>query len=103
MKRKSAEKYTPARKYAVLTPGQTVKRVRELQGMSQVVLAEASGITQPILSAIEHGREKLGTERASRLARALKVHPSVLLFSDWDIAQDAEEVIHKAGKLKKVG
>ena len=34
-------------------------------------------------SAIETDRVKLGAERAKTLARALKVHPAVLLFPGW--------------------
>lgn len=74
---------TPARLRAHMTPGQALRTVRELQGMSQRDLAEASGIAQPVLSAMENGRTTIGTERAKKLARALRVHPAVIVFADW--------------------
>ena len=72
----------------VLTPGNAVRVIRELQGMTQDDLASASGIAQATISSIEHGRVKLGAERAERLARALKVHPAVLLWPNWRADED---------------
>ncbi|MGE5615661.1 MAG: helix-turn-helix domain-containing protein [Bacillota bacterium] len=46
-------------------------------------LAEASGIPQATISAIENDRVRLGVERAKVLARALKCHPGVLVFPGW--------------------
>jgi len=43
-----------------------------------------TGIPQSTISGIEKNNINLGVERAKVLARALKVHPSVLLFPDWD-------------------
>ena len=80
----SKEKFHPARRYAGLTTGDTVRVTRELQELSQSELARRAGVSQPVLSAIENGRVSLGLERAKKLARALKVHPSVLLFPDWE-------------------
>ncbi len=76
--------FRSARRYASLTVGDAVRVTRELQELSQSELAERAGLSQPILSAIEKGRIALGVERAKRLARALKVHPAVLLFPDWE-------------------
>ena len=58
--------------------------MRELQELTQGELAEAAGVSQPVLSNLERDKEALGVERAKKLARALKVHPAVLLFPDWD-------------------
>ncbi|MBV9947423.1 MAG: helix-turn-helix transcriptional regulator [Myxococcales bacterium] len=80
-----AGKYVPARVRIALTPGDSVRVARELQEMTQAELAAASGIPQPTLSSIEHGRAVLGAERAEKLARALKVHPAVLLWPNWDV------------------
>jgi transcriptional regulator with XRE-family HTH domain len=76
--------YQPARRRAHLTPGQMLKTVRKLQEMSQKQLADASGVEQPTISGMENGRVELGLERAKRLARALHVHPGVLVFADWE-------------------
>lgn len=47
------------------------------------VVSERTGIAQSTISAIETDRIKLGAERAKTLARALHVHPAVLLFPGW--------------------
>ena len=76
-------RFYPARTYAHLTVGEAVRVTRELQELTQAELAAAAGLSQPIVSGIEHGRIVLGVERARRIARALRVHPAVLLFPDW--------------------
>ena len=73
-----------ARHRVHLTPGAATRIARELQEMSQAELARMSGIPQPTISAIEKGRVRLGADRAEKLARALRVHPAVLLFPSWD-------------------
>jgi len=67
-----------------LTPGESVRIMRELQALSQNQLAALCGIPQSTISSIERGRINLGVERAKVLARALKCHPAVLLFPGWD-------------------
>ncbi len=62
----------------------TVVRIT-LQEMSQLELAKAADIPQSAISAIENDRVPLGIERAERLARALCVHPSVLVWPQWEI------------------
>ena len=90
MKKTSARaEYFPAKRRGKLTPAETVRMLRELQEMSQSDLAEASGIPQPVISAIENGNTSLGVDRAKKLARALRVHPAVILFSDWDEKHDS--------------
>ncbi len=67
--------------------GESVRIIRELQELSQNELATRIGIPQSTLSAIEHDRVNLGVERAKVLARALQVHPAVLVFPGWDVEQ----------------
>jgi transcriptional regulator with XRE-family HTH domain len=66
-----------------LSVGQSVRIARELNELSQNELAERTGIAQSTISAIETNRVKLGAERAKTLARALHVHPAVLVFPGW--------------------
>ena len=73
-----------AKKRVEVTPGESVRIMRELQGFSQNQLAELSGIPQATISAIENGRVNLGVERAKALAIALNCHPAVLVFPGWD-------------------
>ena len=77
-----------ARKRVDVSVGQSVRIIRELQEMSQNDLARISGIPQSTISAIENDRVNLGVERAKVLARALKCHPAVLVFSGWEVDRD---------------
>jgi transcriptional regulator with XRE-family HTH domain len=81
--------YRPAKKRATVTVGESVRILRELQELSQNQLAEASGIAQATISAIENGRVRLGVERAKVLARALRCHPGVLVFPGWEVPGEA--------------
>lgn len=72
-----------------LTPGEMLRTLRELQDLSQSDLAKLSGISQSNLSAMETDARQIGRERALVLAKALKVHPSVILFPDFDISEVA--------------
>lgn len=81
--------FVKAKVHCHVSPGEALKMLRELQGLSQCQLAKTTGITQSNISAIENGARQLGRERALVLAAALHVHPAVLLFPDFDIAQVA--------------
>lgn len=72
-----------------LSVGQSVRIARELNELSQNQLADRAGIAQSTISAIEKNRIKLGAERAKTLARALKVHPAVLLFPGWRTEEES--------------
>ncbi len=79
-----------ARPRIQLSAGDSVRVARELQEMTQAQLAQASGIPQGTISSIENGRVTLGAERAEKLARALKVHPAVLLWPNWEVTEAPE-------------
>lgn len=72
-----------------ISPGESVRIMRELQELSQNQLAEAAGIPQSTISAIERERVNLGVERAIVLGRALKCHPAVLVFPGWDASAES--------------
>ncbi|MBI4527028.1 MAG: helix-turn-helix transcriptional regulator [Deltaproteobacteria bacterium] len=76
--------FRPARKRIQVSVGESVRIVRELQGLSQNQLAQMTKIPQATISAIENDRVRLGVERAKVLARALKCHPAVLVFPGWE-------------------
>jgi transcriptional regulator with XRE-family HTH domain len=81
--------YRKAKRTIEVSPGESVRIIRELQELSQNDLAALSGIPQSTISAIERGRINLGVERAKQLARALKCHPSVLVFPGWDVEHES--------------
>jgi len=80
--------YRKAKKRVDVTVGESVRIIRELQGLSQNALAEKTGISQSTISAIENDRVRLGVERAKILARALRCHPAVLVFPGWEIKKN---------------
>ena len=82
------KEFRPAKKRAEVSVGESVRIIRELQGLSQNQLAELSGVPQATLSAIENDRVRLGVERAKVLARALRCHPAVLVFPGWQVPID---------------
>ena len=76
--------FRPAKKRVAVSVGESVRIVRELQGLSQNQIARRTGIPQATLSAIENDRVRLGVERAKVLAKALKCPPAVLVFPGWE-------------------
>jgi transcriptional regulator with XRE-family HTH domain len=66
-----------------------LRTVRELQELTQTQLAAMTGMAQSNLSALETGAREMGRERALVLAKALRVHPAVLLFPDFDVSEVA--------------
>lgn len=81
--------FRPAKRRIVVSVGDSVRILRELQELSQNQLSKLTGIPQTTLSAIENDRVRLGVERAKVLARALKCHPAVLVFPGWDVEQQS--------------
>jgi transcriptional regulator with XRE-family HTH domain len=78
------KEFRPTKKRITVSVGESVRIIRELQGLSQNQLAQRTGIPQATLSAIENDRVRLGVERAKVLAKALKCHPAVLVFPGWE-------------------
>ena len=81
--------FRPAKRHIEVSPGESVRILRELQELSQNELAELSGIPQSTISAIENDRVNLGVERSKVLARSLKCHPAVLVFPGWDVSVES--------------
>lgn len=81
--------YRVAKKRIDVSPGESVRILRELQELSQSELSVLTDIPQSTISAIENERINLGVERAKVLARALRCHPAVLVFPGWDVAKES--------------
>ncbi len=81
--------FSRARRSVTVSVGESVRIMRELQELSQNALSELTGIPQSTISAIENDRVNLGVERAKVVARALRVHPAVLVFPGWDVARES--------------
>jgi len=78
-----------AKRRMSVSPGESVRIIRELQELSQNQLADLAGMPQSTISAIERGRVNLGVDRAKTLARVLKCHPAVLVFPGWDTDEES--------------
>jgi len=78
-----------ARKAVDVSVGESVRIIRELQGLSQNQLSRMTGIPQSTVSAIENDRVNLGVARAKVLARALRCHPAVLVFPGWEVGKES--------------
>jgi transcriptional regulator with XRE-family HTH domain len=59
--------------------GRRVRTERERLGMSQEELADRAGIHRTYLGGVERGERNVGLLNVLRIARALGVHPSVLV------------------------
>ncbi|MDP6264524.1 MAG: helix-turn-helix transcriptional regulator [Pseudomonadales bacterium] len=81
--------FRKAKRRVEVSPGESVRIIRELQEFSQNELAKQTGIPQSTISAIERDRINLGVERAKTLAKALKCHPAVLVFPGWDVNRES--------------
>jgi transcriptional regulator with XRE-family HTH domain len=81
--------FVKARVHTHLAPGEALKLLREQQGLTQANLAKITGISQSNISALESLTRQMGRERAIVFAKALKVHPAVLLFPDFEIEKVA--------------
>ena len=81
--------FRKAQRTIEVTVGESVRIIRELQGMSQNDLSRRAGIPQSTISAIENERVNLGVERAKVIARALNCHPAVLVFPGWDVNEES--------------
>ena len=81
--------YRHAKKRITVSVGESVRIIRELQELSQNQLSQLTGIPQTTISAIENDRIRLGVERTKVLARALKVHPGVIVFPGWELPIEA--------------
>ena len=82
-----ASEYVKSKTRVLFTCGDSIRIAREMLGWSQNELARLTKIPQSTISGIESCRIVLGVARAKKLAIALKVHPAVLLFPQWNLDQ----------------
>jgi len=61
------------------TLGETVRRLRESEGVSQEELADRCGLHRTYVGSVERGERNVSLANIVRLARALKTLPAALL------------------------
>src|SRR5215472_2114883 len=64
--------------------GQKLREIREAKKMSQVEIAEATGLVQPYVSRVENGHTIPGVETLEKWASALKVPLYQILYDGED-------------------
>lgn len=72
-----------------MSSGEMLATIRNLQGLTQSELAKLTGMSQANISNMESGRQQIGKDRAITLARALKVHPAVIMFPNYQVFEKA--------------
>jgi transcriptional regulator with XRE-family HTH domain len=60
--------------------GQKLREIREAKNMSQVEIAEATGLVQPYVSRVENGHTVPGVETLEKWASALKIPLYQILY-----------------------
>lgn len=81
-----------------LTPGEVIKDLRIKKGWTQALLAEITDIAVSNISNLEHGRSRLGEDRAILIAKAFGVKPEFLLFPNGFERVDLEPRLRKIQK-----
>ena len=85
-----------------VTPGKIVRARRESLGLTQKDVFELTGIKATFLSAVENDKRNLGVDTASKIAAAIGLHPSSILFpDDFDIDKEIIKIVKKREKLLK--
>jgi transcriptional regulator with XRE-family HTH domain len=59
-----------------------MRRLRAARGLSQEALAYECGINRTYLSAVERAERNVSIDNIARIAKGLRVEPSVLLKDD---------------------
>jgi transcriptional regulator with XRE-family HTH domain len=86
--------------------GARIRALRQARGMTQIDLAEALGITQSNLSAIERGARGLTVHQVVKLAQALRATTDEILAPSKAAPQNGRDVLQDRRflrRLQKVG
>lgn len=83
-----------------VTTGVLAKARRESLGLTQDEVSEVSGLRKSFISSIENDRRSFGVQTATKLAAAIGLHPSTLLFPNGEIQDEEAIVISKRRERK---
>ncbi|MBI4745419.1 MAG: helix-turn-helix transcriptional regulator [Deltaproteobacteria bacterium] len=87
MRTLSHNQFVAAKPHASLTTGEVIRMLRELKGWTQIELAEHSGISATNISLLENGKVDIGKKRAEQLAKAFDIHPAIIMFPEYEVAE----------------
>jgi transcriptional regulator with XRE-family HTH domain len=84
MKTVDKKEFIPAKRHVVLKSGEVIRMLRELKGWTQADLAARCGISPTNISLLENSKVDIGKKRAEQIARALGVHPAIVMFPEYE-------------------
>lgn len=76
--------FVPATPKIDVSTGETIRMFRELKGWTQEKLAKISGINAKNISLLENDKIEIGKKRAIALAKAFRIHPSIIMFPEYE-------------------
>jgi len=88
MKRINKKDFIKGQDPIIVSPGEMLATLRQLQGLTQNELGKKTKMTQANISSMESGRQQIGRDRAIALAQALKVHPAVIMFPNYQLEEE---------------
>ncbi len=84
MKLHSSRDFIAAERHTRLTTGEALRMLRELKGWTQKELSKRSGIQVSNISLLENNKIEIGKKRVLGLAKALGVHPAIIMFPEYE-------------------
>ena len=82
--------------------GQIIRARRESQGLTQKDVSDMTGIKTTFLSAVENDKRNIGVQTATKIAAAIGLHPSSILFPNGlSTTKEIEKIIKMRNKILK--
>lgn len=100
MTKDSALKFIDSLLDEVVTSGQVIKARRLSLGLTQLEVAELTGLQTTFLSGIENDKRTIGVSTALKIGMAIGLHPSSILFPNG--IQETKELKEIERKRKKI-
>lgn len=85
-----------------ITPGKIIQARRESLGLTQKDIADITGLKTTFISAVENDKRNIGVQTATKIAAAIALHPSSILFpEDFNLDKEVVKIIKKRNKILK--
>ena len=82
--------------------GNVIRARRQSLGLTQKDISEMTGLKTTFISAVENDKRNLGVHTASKIAAAIALHPSSILFpEDFSADKELAKIIKKRDKILK--
>ena len=82
-----------------ITSGSIIRSRRKSLNLTQAEVADLTSFSPNYISAIENDNKPIGAKNAVRLAAALGLHPSSILFPNNGIDKESLKIIKRRDKL----